>query len=185
MRYVALLRAINASEHSRVRMADLRSCLEQAGMKVVATYLQSGNVILEEASSESADLAERIEDALKGGFGVDTAVVVLTDKQLESIVDAAPDEWREPHPRGKNDRVERQIVFLVPPLTPKAVLRDLEPDPEVEFLEAGKLVLYWAVPPKRLKDSVLSGLSGTAAYQCMTMRAFTTVKGLFELSQKH
>ena len=44
-RVVALLRGINVGGH-RLSMADLRRHLEDLGCTDVATYIQSGNVVL-------------------------------------------------------------------------------------------------------------------------------------------
>ena len=43
-RYVALLRGINVGGKNKVAMADLKACLEQAGLDNVSTYINSGKL---------------------------------------------------------------------------------------------------------------------------------------------
>ena len=48
--YVALLRGINLAGRRKVAMPDLREALAEAGFEDVATYIQSGNIVLIAAS---------------------------------------------------------------------------------------------------------------------------------------
>ena len=53
-RYVALLRAINLGATRTVPMARLRELLEADGFDDVATYVQSGNVVLSTTGGAAA-----------------------------------------------------------------------------------------------------------------------------------
>jgi uncharacterized protein (DUF1697 family) len=95
VRYVALLRTINAGAESRLSMGQLREALEAAGLTVLATYLQSGNVVLEAPRTSGAKLRQRIEAAVQAQLGRPTAAVVLTTKQLERVLASAPSGWAD------------------------------------------------------------------------------------------
>ena len=62
-RYVALLRAVNVGGTSKLPMADLRAIATALGYDDVATYIQSGNLVLtsrDSAASVARDLAAAI-----------------------------------------------------------------------------------------------------------------------------
>ena len=82
-RYVALLRAINLGATRTVPMARLRELLEADGFDDVATYVQSGNVVLS-TTGGAADDPRRYQ-------------VTFLDRQVPTSSWAAvdPDAWGE------------------------------------------------------------------------------------------
>ncbi len=90
-RVVALLRGINVGKSTRIGMAPLRSLVEAQGHQDVATYLQSGNVVLTPGQRVPAStLAEQLSTAVHREFGVTSRVVVLTATQWQQVVDGNP-----------------------------------------------------------------------------------------------
>lgn len=87
--YVALLRGINLGSHNKVAMPALRALVEGLGYEDVATYIQSGNVILGTAGSAAA-VADNITKAIAREFRLDVPVVVRSRQQLKKIVDGNP-----------------------------------------------------------------------------------------------
>jgi uncharacterized protein (DUF1697 family) len=85
-RYVALLRGVNVAGHRPVRMADLRALVESLGHADVATYLQSGNVVLRSTLRDPDEIAAGIGSALGG----DVTVLVRTAVELASVVAGNP-----------------------------------------------------------------------------------------------
>jgi uncharacterized protein (DUF1697 family) len=86
VRYVALLRAINVGAKGspgRIAMADMRARTEKLGYEDVATYIQTGNILL-----TTKDSAAKVVEALEREFG--TRAFVYTRKQLQAAVDANP-----------------------------------------------------------------------------------------------
>ena len=65
MRQVVLLRGVNVGGRNRLAMPALRAALEQAGMEDVATYVQSGNVVLDSAAKPDA-LARACSEVIAG-----------------------------------------------------------------------------------------------------------------------
>lgn len=87
--YIALLRGINVGGHNKIKMADLRAALADAGLQRVQTYIQSGNILFESPKEESA-LREIIERVIEHSFGISLTVVLRTADELERIISSCP-----------------------------------------------------------------------------------------------
>lgn len=89
-RYVALLRGVNVGG-VRISMADLRAAVGSLGHTDVATYVQSGNVVLTASGRPSATrLAAGIRAAITEHAGIDPAVIVLSAREWDELVAANP-----------------------------------------------------------------------------------------------
>jgi uncharacterized protein (DUF1697 family) len=87
--YVALLRGINVGGKTRIAMAALRDTCAAVGCEDVATYIQSGNVVLK--SKLTADkLRTALEGAIAKEFGFNPAVMVRTAKEISAVVNRNP-----------------------------------------------------------------------------------------------
>src|ERR1700674_1980736 len=87
--HIALLRGINLGSRNRIAMSELRACLEKAGFKEVATYLQSGNVLL--SSGYGPDrVGTKVNALIKQRFGTDVAVLVRSRAELAEVVHRNP-----------------------------------------------------------------------------------------------
>jgi uncharacterized protein (DUF1697 family) len=86
MTWIALLRAVNVGGRNKVAMAELRRVFEDAGCGSVRTYIQSGNVVFEHDGPDAATLEAAVADA----FGVQSAIVLRTARQLRRLVGAHP-----------------------------------------------------------------------------------------------
>lgn len=89
-RYVALLRAVNVGGNNKVPMARLRELAEGLGYTDVATYVQSGNLVLSAATKKAADVETAVADAIRTDLGVDVAVVVRSRDELAAVIAANP-----------------------------------------------------------------------------------------------
>jgi uncharacterized protein (DUF1697 family) len=87
--YVAFLRAINLGSTRKLPMAELRTCLEQAGFGGVETYIQTGNVRLRSTLRSSDRVAARVEEVLESDRGFAVPTVVLTPAELRQVYDDA------------------------------------------------------------------------------------------------
>lgn len=77
---VVLLRGVNVSGHRKLAMADFRAMLTDLGFGGVATYIQSGNAVVD---GGPADAAGAIETGLAERFGLtDVPIIVRTLDQL-------------------------------------------------------------------------------------------------------
>ena len=60
-RYIAFLRGINVSGQKLIKMEELRKHFEIPGLKNVATYIQSGNVLFDATETDELKLRKKIE----------------------------------------------------------------------------------------------------------------------------
>ncbi|MBL8227675.1 MAG: DUF1697 domain-containing protein [Bryobacterales bacterium] len=88
-RYIAFLRAINVGGH-RVKMDRLRALFEELRFRNVETFIASGNVIFETASTEPDALERRIGKHLEKALGYAVAVFLRTPDELVAIAAYVP-----------------------------------------------------------------------------------------------
>lgn len=86
-RYVALLRGVNnIGTAARVPMADLREMFIGLGLRDVRTLLNSGNVVFSAPKSGRAALRGRIEAALAVNLRRRVTVILLSEREVVSVV---------------------------------------------------------------------------------------------------
>lgn len=71
-------------------MADLKVALSELGFQNMTTYLQSGNVVFESASPNTASLEKLISGAIYEGFGFDIKVKVIGKKEFQQFYTGNP-----------------------------------------------------------------------------------------------
>src|SRR3954453_5693617 len=128
-------------------MGELRAALEEAGVGDVQTYLQSGNVVLS-SRAKAETVNGKVEQAIKGRFGFESAVVVRSAAELAAVVK------RNPLRDVAADPKRYQVTFLSAPLD-RAVGLVLEEAaaPEERIVVAGREVYAWH--PKTIARSKL------------------------------
>jgi uncharacterized protein (DUF1697 family) len=172
--YLALLRGINVGGKNLVRMAELREAFEEMTLMDVATYIQSGNVLFRAPRQARAQLAARLERALSLRFGTELKVVLLTEAQLRSVVEEAPD--------GLGAETHRSdVVFLRAPLTVERALPLFETKEGVDRVWPGKGVIYFTRVAARASSSRLSRIVMRPEYKEMTIRSWSTTTKLLTL----
>ena len=97
--YIAFLRGINVSGQKKIKMVDLKECLQKAGLLNVGTYIQSGNVIFETQMKSRQAIATLIVRTIKEDFGFEVPVVVTTGKEIEEILEHMPFDG-DTNPKG-------------------------------------------------------------------------------------
>ena len=105
--YVAFLRAINVAGQKLIKMQDLAQIFAAAGFKNVQTYIQSGNVIFDSRSTNSAALSKKIERTLQQALGYEVPIILRTLAELEALVKRNPFKKIKP-----GDEVVLFVVFL-------------------------------------------------------------------------
>ncbi len=100
--FIVLLRGINVGGHKRIKMADLRDLLGEAGFSEVSTYIQSGNIVL-----KAYQTAEKVKNLVVGmiekEYGFTVRVMVRT-----------PEEWQEAienNPYSPHDHDPKMLHF--------------------------------------------------------------------------
>lgn len=102
-REIVLLRAVNVGGRT-LSMAALRDALAGAGCTDVATYIQSGNVVLTTPKGAPRDLPEWLGGIISELAGYDVPVVLRTLAQLERTVE------RNPYPQATGTQLH--VVFF-------------------------------------------------------------------------
>jgi uncharacterized protein (DUF1697 family) len=175
MRYVALLRGINVGGRTLVKMADLKDCVEEAGMENVSTFIASGNVLFESRERSAAKLESKIERAIEKRFELPVKVVVLGAAAYARIVKAIPKKWIA------DSSIRANVAFVRRGTDAKKVVRELQPDPAIEQVKAIDGAILWATKRTALNRSVMRKLIGGAAYKELTVRNLNTTLRLQEL----
>lgn len=88
--YISILRGINVSGQKLIKMEALKKAFEELQFKNVTTYIQSGNVIFQYSSAESAELEQKISGQIQKKFGFEVSVLVLLPGELKKILDNNP-----------------------------------------------------------------------------------------------
>jgi uncharacterized protein (DUF1697 family) len=133
--YVVFLRGINVGGRI-VKMADLKVCLEKAGLLNVVTLLQSGNVVFE-STADAGELKQLIEATLTKTFDYPAKVQVFSIDQLRNLVAA--------YPFGvAGDNQHDYVIFMENNLEDELVAEGYMLAPG-EKVAAGQGVVYWRV----------------------------------------
>jgi uncharacterized protein (DUF1697 family) len=104
--WIVLFRGINVGGHNVVPMKELKTVLADAGCENVATYIQSGNVVLGHSETRADKLASLISEKMKKRFGFEPRVLLLTQQQLEES------RRNNPFPEGEEDPKTLHFYFL-------------------------------------------------------------------------
>lgn len=158
-------------------MLALREAFEALGYTDVATYIQSGNVIFSAKASKTV-LTKAIETALDEAFAYESKVVVLSARDLEAVIEEAPDGFGRDPARYRYD-----TLFVKPPVTARAALRDVEITPGVDDVHAGRHALYFRRVIAKATKSRLSKLVQKPVYKNLTIRNWNTTKKLFAMTR--
>jgi uncharacterized protein (DUF1697 family) len=172
-RYVALLRGINVGGKNLIKVADLKTCLEDDGLEDVVTYIQSGNVMFRSGGESLATLTDRIERLLSATFGYEASVVLRSRQQMRATLDRAPAGFGEDPARFRYD-----ALFLKAPLTARAAMRSVLTRDGVDEAHPGPGVLYFSRLTSQASQSRLNTIVGTPVYRSMTIRNWNTTTKL-------
>ena len=174
-RFVVLLRGVNLAGRNRVSMPALREALEDADFTDVATYVQSGNVVLTSRKAAKR-VGTDVERLLEERFDLDVRVVVRTRAELAGIVD------RDPFAKIATDPKRYQVTFLESPLDADVVgkLEAVATDGERVKLVAREVYAWHPDGVGRSKLAVL--LAGKGLGVTATARNWKTVTQLLELA---
>ncbi len=122
--YVAFLRGVNLGPNNKIAMPALRAMAEDLGYTGVATYINSGNLIIKSAKKAAA-VEREIANAIKQSFGRPIDVTVRTSAQLEKIL------AENPYPDGNPSQVTVAFLTKMPARDAEdkvaAVAADYEP----------------------------------------------------------
>jgi uncharacterized protein (DUF1697 family) len=175
--YIALLRGINVGGKNIIKMEQLKQVFDNMGFSDVKTYIQSGNIIFQTPESDKLKLTESIENQLKKSFFVEIKTLVLTADDLAETVENAPEDFgTEP------EKFRYDVWFLLPPTPVNEVVSNLRLREGVDFLQAGKSVIYTSRLTSQMGKSYFSKIMQTQISKNFTIRNWNTTTKLLELT---
>jgi len=175
--YAVLLRGINVGGKNTIPMAGLKSCLEDEGFDDVATFIQSGNVILRSDLASGA-LGAAIERALPARFPLDSTivkVVAIEHSAYRRIVEGAPTGFGEDAATYRYD-----VVFLMG-VTANAAMEQITVREGVDAAWPGDGVIYFRNSIAEASKSHLSRIAGKPIYASLTILNWNTTTKLLAL----
>jgi len=172
-RYAAFLRGVNLGPHRRVSGADLRSLFEQVGLRDVATFRASGNVVFSSDRETPGQLASRIEQHLVSSLGFQVSVFLRTGAEILTIADREP---FDPEP-VKASQGKLQVALLAAKPRPGARNQVLALGTDEDGLAVSDRELYW-LPSGGIRDSALNFKVIESVLGPATMRTKGTIEQL-------
>jgi uncharacterized protein (DUF1697 family) len=174
-RHVAFLRGVNLGKNRRVTSGGLRRAVEGLGYEDVATFRTSGNLIFDAPGGGRAEIAARVEAALRDSLGFEIAIFLRSARQVKEIAS------QEPFPRALvEDSAGKLQVALLPRKPPKASAEEaLALGAEGDRLALRGTELYW-LPSGAMRDTGLDLRALEAAVGPWTMRTMGTIEQIAE-----
>jgi uncharacterized protein (DUF1697 family) len=176
--YVALLRGINVGGRNRILMTDLRACFESAGYEDVRTYIQSGNVLFRAGDDDRARLRGALEALLADAFAYRATVALRDADEMRSVVEQAPVGFG-----AEPDVYRYDVLYLLPPLAPEALLGALTLREGVDSAWTGPGVVYASRLIERAAQSGLSRIASHRFYPQITIRNWNTTVRLHSMME--
>jgi len=181
-RYVALLRGINVTGNSMIKMEELRGIFEALGFSGVATYINSGNVGFEcrsprvsKGETPCSKLENKIEAAVEKHMGRPVAVMVREQAAIPKLI------AENPFAGEFESHKEMHVLFLEREITDDQLteLRAAAPEGE-RFVPAGREI-YLHLPMGVAESLMGRGLIEKKLKIAVTARNWRTVQKLAEL----
>jgi len=175
-RYAVLLRGINVGGNKKVPMVRLREILTQAGFDDVASYIQSGNIVLS-STMTAPKVEEKVASLITDEFGFDVAVMV------RSSADVAKTLADNPYPDG--DAAQTAIWFTTTaiPASQREAAKQVVPAGRERFMITSKEI--YVDFGGRMSDSKLSDQLLKLIKVEVTARNLRTVAKLVEMLDDH
>src|SRR3970282_2440611 len=118
--HLALLRGINVSGHSMIKMEALKTTLEAIGFQNVQTYIQSGNVFVDTEEENAAAVGFKIKQEIFKAFGHEVPILVIGKADLEACLK------NNPFLKEKDFDIKKLYVAFISKTLPSDSLNDLK-----------------------------------------------------------
>lgn len=171
-RMIAFLRAINVGGHV-VKMEKLRGLFAALGLKDVATFIASGNVIFAKPGTGLQALDQRIEDRLQAALGYEVKTFLRTEAEVAAIA------AYEPFSKRQLQRAKTLTVgFLAAPLEPSAKRLLMALKTEIDDFHVHGREVYWLTKDKQSESTFSNALFERTLKVRATFRGMSTVTRL-------
>jgi uncharacterized protein (DUF1697 family) len=165
--HAAFLRGMNVGGH-RITNEDLRTHLSTMGLKEVATFRASGNVVFDGGSDDPLKMQGKIEQGLEEALGYAVPTFVRNRDEVLELAAA------EPIAQGSSNG-KLQVALLAKAPAASARKKVLELDSEHDRLSFGRRELYW-LPEGPMSDSELDWKTIEKVLGVMTVRTKGTIE---------
>lgn len=177
-RCIALLRGINVGGHNRVAMADLRKLCEDLGHRDVATYVQSGNVVLTTDRDDLQTIGAELTERMRTELDVAPTVLVRSLDDLEGVVAANP----FPEAAAEDPTTVHAAFLSAEPSDPTTLTFDADTY-SPERIASGDRVRYLFLPQGIGKSQLATDLMRRRTDVEVTARNWRTVTKLLHLAR--
>ena len=140
--HLALLRGINVSGHSMIKMEALKTTLETIGFRNVQTYIQSGNIFVDTDEESPAAVGFKIKQEIFKVFGHEVPVVVIGKSDLKDCLQ------NNPFLKDKEvDSKKLYVAFISTTLSSNSMndLRISQFKPDEASIDGNKIFIKYAV----------------------------------------
>ena len=177
-RYIALLRGINVSGKNKIAMSELKSGFLELGLEGVATYLNSGNVIFSSTATDVSIHLEEIESMIKGRFDLEIPVFLISQRDLNEILQNSPDWWGD-----ENKEIYDNLIFMISPLSYEEFYSEIgNPKAESEKVQHYGNAIFWSFSRKDYqKTNWWSKTANSNVSDKITIRTANTVRKMVEM----
>lgn len=175
--YLILFRGINVGGKNKIAMSGLRQFLDELGFANVATYIQSGNAIVQ-SKLGAKSVAKKIEKALPEAFKLDTSLIrvaVLSLADFEAMIEKRPKGFG-----GQPTKYHSDAIFLMDLDTAEAMTA-FSPKEGVDTVWPGDGVIYSQRLSAQRTKSRLGKAMSSPHYKSMTIRSWRTTMKLLDL----
>ena len=174
--YVSLLRGINVGGKNIIKMDKLKQCFVDMGFFDVKTYIQSGNVIFKTQDVNKLKLIKMIEKQLLKTFSLEIKTAIFTITELTETIENAPNNFG-----SEPEKFRYDVWFLLPPTTATEFMSNVNLREGVDFIQAGKNVMYTSRLTSKINKSYLKKIIQTPIYKNITIRNWNTTTKLLKL----
>lgn len=88
--YVAILRGVNVSGKTMIKMVDLVKSMEKAGYEKVKTYIQSGNIVFKSDGNDTEKIRRHISEVIQKDFGATVPTPIVSGEYLKKVIQMNP-----------------------------------------------------------------------------------------------
>lgn len=148
-RYAAFLRAINVGDR-KATGEQLRSAAERQGFEDIASFRNSGNLVVSAGGLRIETVAKRLERGLKAELGFEVSVFARNARQIKAIAGHDPFTTA----RTKASKGKLQVLLLGRKPTAPAGKKALQLAAQDDLLALRGSELYW-LPSAGTQDSDL------------------------------
>ncbi|MFI6208524.1 DUF1697 domain-containing protein [Streptomyces sp. NPDC051041] len=169
----------NVGGRRKVPMADLRTLMEELGLRAVRTHLQSGQAVFAAGRGEEEALAAELTRAIEKRFGFAVDVIVRDHAYLRAVAEACP------FPAAELEAKQLHVTYFSAPVDAGRFAQIDRAAHLPEEFRLGDRALYLYAPHGLGRSRLAEQLSRPRVNRGLiaTTRNWNTVAALVELTR--